>query len=215
MTTDSEVAARPLAAADRVRRPRAATAGTRERILDAATSVFANRGYHNGSLLEIADRAGMTHAGVLHYFGSKDNLLTAVLAFRDTSDVAGYEGHRLPTGMALLEHLVTTARANAARPGIVQAYAVLSVESVTENHPAQAFFRERFLGLRTLIADALREVIARPVPEQEIRRAASDIIAVMDGLQVQWLLEPEVIDMAAGVQRVIDSTLEQLRYMAV
>lgn len=214
MSTDERVAARTMAAADKVRRPRAATAGTRERIVDAAITVFADRGYHKGSLLEIADRAGMSHAGVLHYFGSKDNLLTAVLASRDASGVAGCEGQRRPTGRALLDHLESTARDNATRPGIVQAYAVLSVESVTEDHPAQEFFRERFSGLRAIIVDALREEVPLTVPEEELTRAASGIIAVMDGLQVQWLLDPEVIDMATGVQRVIDGTIEQLRRSA-
>lgn len=214
MSANTESVAKPIAAADKVRRPRASTAATRERIIDAATSVFASRGYYNGSLLEIADQAGMTHAGVLHYFGSKDNLLTAVLAHRDKSDIANYEDHRLPTGSALLQHLVNTARANAKRAGIVQAYAVLSVESVTENHPAQDFFRARFEGLRTIVADALREVILATVPERDIVQAASLVIATMDGLQVQWLLDPDVVDMASGVDTAINGVIAQLRMKA-
>ena len=185
MSANTEPTTKPKAQADKARNPRAGTAATRERILSAAMSVFANRGYNNASLLEIADQVGMTHAGVLHYFGSKDNLLTAVLERRDESDIDHIEGHRLPTGAALLEHLVNTARANAQRKGIVQAYAVLSVESVTANHPAQRFFRNRFEGLRTIVADALREVVPGTLPESELVRAATSIIATMDGLQVQ------------------------------
>lgn len=88
-TANTGSTAKPLAQADKVRKPHASTAATRERILTAAMSVFANRGYNNGSLLEIADQVGMTHAGVLHYFGSKDNLLTAVL---ERCTVVGPEG---------------------------------------------------------------------------------------------------------------------------
>jgi AcrR family transcriptional regulator len=211
MSANTGSTAKSLAPADKVRKPHASTAATRERILTAAMSVFANRGYNNGSLLEIADRVGMTHAGVLHYFGSKDNLLTAVLERRDESGIDTLEGHRLPTGGALLQHLVNTARGNTERVGIVQAYAVLSVESVTENHPAQQFFRDRFSGLRTIVADALREVVPPTVPEHELVRAASLIIAMMDGLQVQWLLDPDTIDMASSVEIAINGVVAQLR----
>lgn len=211
MSANPDSTAKPRAQADKARRPHASTAATRERILTAAMSVFANRGYNNGSLLEIAEQVGMTHAGVLHYFGSKDKLLTAVLERRDESGIDAYEGHRLPTGGALLEHLVNTTRGNTERAGIVQAYAVLSVESVTENHPAQQFFRDRFRGLRTIIVDALREVVPPAVPEAELVRGACLIVATMDGLQVQWLLEPDVIDMASGVETAINGVLAQLR----
>src|SRR5215475_4966242 len=112
-------------AAARVRKPRKQTAKTREDILDAALATFGNRGYNNGSLVEIADQVGMTHAGVLHHFGSKDQLLLAVLAWRDQSsrDLAGAQ---LPGGGELFAHLRRTAQINAGQPGLVQAYAVLS-----------------------------------------------------------------------------------------
>ena len=210
-TTDTQSNDKTISRADKARKPRATTAATRERIIDAAMAVFANRGYNNSSLLEIADQADMTHAGVLHHFGSKDNLLTAVLAHRDDADVAELHDHKLPIGADMLEHLVHTARANAKRPGIVQAYAVLSVESVTENHPAQNFFRNRLSGLRVIIGDALREVVPDDVPQQQIDQAASLIIATMDGLQVQWLLDPGVIDMAAGVETAITAVVAQLK----
>ena len=200
-----------VAAADMVRKPRAATAATRARIVDAATTVFAERGYNKGSLPDIAERCGMTHSGVLHYFGSKDKLLTAVLAHRDEADIQAYEGHLLPTGAGLFDHMVQTARLNEKRAGIVQAYVVLSAESVTDKHPAREFFRDRFRGLREYIVEALREELPSRVRHDDIVEAASLIIAAMDGLQVQWLLEPEVIDMAASVERMIAGTLEQLR----
>ena len=42
-------------------------------------SVFGQRGYNKGALVEVAEQAGMTHAGVLHHFGSKEALLVAML----------------------------------------------------------------------------------------------------------------------------------------
>jgi AcrR family transcriptional regulator len=173
-------------------RPQAQTAEKRRRILDAALTVFGKHGYNKASLVDIAELAGMTHAGVLHHFGSKDRLLVAVLEHRDAVDVAGLEGQHVPTGKEMLEHLLNTIRLNMERAGLVQAYAVLSAESVTEGHPAQSFFRDRFAGLRGMVVDGYRAVAPAGTPASRLEIAATATIAVMDGLQVQWLLDPEV-----------------------
>lgn len=161
-------------------------------------ATFGTRGYKNGSLAEIADQVGMTHAGVLHHFGSKAQLLLAVLDYRDYTDVQHLAGQHIPGGLDLFRHLVTTARLNAARPGIVQTFAVLSADSVTDDHPAKEYFRARYATLRGDIEQALREVCAEDdSPEAGgIEAAAAGVIAVMDGVQVQWLLEPGAVDLA-------------------
>lgn len=89
-------AAKPSGPSRRARNPRKQTAKTREDILDAALETFGNRGYNNGSLVEIADQVGMTHPGVLHHFGSKDQLLLAVLAHRDLASSRDLEDGRVP-----------------------------------------------------------------------------------------------------------------------
>lgn len=171
---------------------------------------FAARGYNNASLAEIADRVGLTQAGVLHYFRSKALLLTSVLELRDQRDIEQLGPDR-PRGLDFLRHLVNTALRNAEREGIVRLYAVLSAESVTDDHPAQDYFRDRYDGLRAFVADALREACELPADRAESAdNAANAIIAVMDGLQVQWLLAPESVDMAASTDLVVTSLLATL-----
>jgi len=213
------IAPGPPAPASRARRPRRATAERREEILRAATRVFGSKGYHNGSLQEVAAQVGITHAGVLHHFGSKDRLLWAVLQYRDQVDVEHLEGKHIPGGLDLFRHLVTTARANTSRRGIVQTYTVLTGEAVTDGHPASDWVRERFTILRGNIADALRTVVheraaargeAVTDPELDgvaLDRAASAIIAVMDGLQTQWLLDPAAVDLADSTAFAIEAIL--------
>lgn len=199
-----------LPVAARTLRPRAGTAARRRQVLESAAEVFATRGYTNGSLLQIAEQAGISQAGVVHHFGSKDQLLVAVLEHRDAADVAELEGGRIPDGAALFDHLVRTVELNTRRRGVVQLYAVLSADSVTEGHPAQQWFRARFVGLRQMVVSALHDV----VPEADagaIESAAAAIVAVMDGLQVQWLLEEGAVDMAATVRMAIDAIVERLR----
>ncbi|MEV6260757.1 TetR/AcrR family transcriptional regulator [Streptomyces sp. NPDC051784] len=195
----------------RPRTPRSAEAKEKQqRILRIAMDTFGARGYNNASLAEIAEQAGLTQAGVLHYFRSKALLLTSVLELRDQTDIEQLGTDR-PQGLDFLRHLVDTALRNAEREGIVRLYAVLSAESVTESHPAQDYFRDRYTGLRTFVADALREACDLP-PEraEQAETAANAIIAVMDGLQVQWLLSPEAVDMAASTDLVVDSLLATL-----
>lgn len=191
------------------RRPRKDTALRREAILRAATVTFGNRGYTNGSLVEIAEQVGMTHAGVLHHFGSKDRLLLEVLDYRDRTGVAHLQGKRIPGGLDLFRHLVTTARLNSDRPGIVQAFAVLSGESVTEEHPAKDYFRGRYAQLRREVNAALRALCAPDDPPDDaaIDAATAGIIAVMDGLQVQWLLAPGEVDLAYNSAFAIEALL--------
>lgn len=197
----------PVAA--RAANPRPETAAKRQRIIEAAMEVFATRGYNNGSLIDIGETAGISHTGVIHHFGSKEQLLIAVLEYRDEADVVELEGKHVPDGAALFDHLVHTARVNSERPGVVQLYAVLCADSVTEGHPAQEFFRSRFVGLREMIRSAFADVVPQAAPTR-LDLAASTVIAAMDGLQVQWLLDPTTIDMPAGVRLIIDSIVAQL-----
>jgi AcrR family transcriptional regulator len=194
------------------RTPRSAEAKQRQQdILRIAMDTFAARGYNNASLQEIADRAGLTQAGVLHYFRTKAQLLTSVLELRDASDIEQL-GTERPRGLAFLRHLVDTVSRNAEREGIVRLYAVLSAESVTEGHPAQEFFRTRYEGLRTMVVEALEEAceLGEIRDGTAVKDTANAIIAVMDGLQVQWLLAPDRVDMAASTDRAITGLLAGL-----
>ncbi|WP_267887793.1 TetR/AcrR family transcriptional regulator [Streptomyces sp. NBRC 109706] len=188
--------------------PRPVGARRRDEILRIAMETFATRGYHNASLAEIAERSGLTQAGVLHHFRTKAGLLTGVLELRDKSDIDAL-GDGRPRGLGLLRHLVDTARRNAEREGIVRLYTVLSAESVTEGHPAQEYFRSRYQGLRTMVITALEEAAeAGELPAtRDLPELANAIIAVMDGLQVQWLLDPAAVDMARATDRVITALI--------
>ncbi|MFF1531345.1 TetR/AcrR family transcriptional regulator [Cellulomonas sp. NPDC058312] len=191
----------------RVPRARPETLAKRTEILRAATATFGAKGYNRGPLTEIADQVGMTHAGILHHFGSKDQLLLEVLRYRDETDVAGLANQRIPDGIELFRHLVRTAFANEHRSGIVQAYAVLSAESVTDDHPGRPYFEDRYRTLRREIRDAFTRVCAErgmTVPET-VDRAAAGILAVMDGLQVQWLLAPDDVELAEASAFAIDA----------
>jgi AcrR family transcriptional regulator len=181
------------------------TATTRGEILSAAIDAFGTRGFHKASLQEIAAAAGVTPAGLLHHFGSKNQLLTELLAHRDGSEIAEVNDPERPYGTDFLDHLATTAERNSQRRGVTQLYAVLSAEGVTEDHPAQDYFRARYDGLRQMIANEIRTAqSAGHLPSgPDPVRVATLVIAAMDGLQVQWLYDPEAVDMGSLVRDLI------------
>lgn len=177
------------------RGPYAKSKQRRESIVAAAHEVFAAHGYRGGSLQDVADKVGMSQTSLLHYFPSKSDLLLAVLNWRDS--VTG-GGHPRDPEETLVDAVIRQARFNETVPGVIELYTVLCAESVTENHPGLDYFTQRYERLRrsylrsfTALADEgrLREGVD---PE----RAAVSLIALWDGIQTQWLMAPERVDMA-------------------
>jgi AcrR family transcriptional regulator len=52
---------------------------TRERVLDAAEALFAERGYEGTTLRDVAARVGLRNPSLYNHFDSKESLYTAVL----------------------------------------------------------------------------------------------------------------------------------------
>ncbi|MBL8761919.1 MAG: CerR family C-terminal domain-containing protein [Phycisphaerae bacterium] len=79
----SRTAAAPARAAGKTsaRVAESADHGTRERLLDAAGEVFADRGYEQATIREICRRAGANIAAVSYHFGDKKTLYIEVIAF--------------------------------------------------------------------------------------------------------------------------------------
>ncbi|BDZ63939.1 TetR/AcrR family transcriptional regulator [Agromyces mangrovi Wang et al. 2018] len=185
------------------RKPRgeyAKSAATRSAILDAALEVFAESGFRAGSLREIAARVGMSEAGLLHHFRNKGALLRAVLDHRDEQSRALVDFDD-PDGVETLRGLVALARHNASTPGVVELYCTLSAEATSVGHPAHEYFLRRYESVRAAVSDAFRRIAdaGRLLPGVDPFRAAVATIALMDGLQVQWLLDPSSTDMEAAL----------------
>lgn len=194
------------------RRARGEYAKTRERreaILDAALEVFAEGGYRSGSLREVAQRVGISEAGLLHHFPNKVALLEAVLDRRDdrSRTMVPLESDN---GAATMRGLVQLAAYNASVPGVVELYCTLSAEATSPDHPAHGYFVRRYVYTRTNIerAFALLEAEGRLAPGMTPYRGAVTLIAMMDGLQVQWLLDRTVIDMADELRAFISGMVD-------
>lgn len=180
------------------RGPYAKSEERRQTILDAAHAVFAARGYRGGSLQEVADRAGMSQTSLLHYFPSKRDLLMSVLERRDE-----ITGGAFPDDMeeGLADSVIRTALYNENIPGVIELYTVLCAESVTNEHPGRDYFTARFERLRASYARRFGELAAdgRLRPGVDPEEAATSLVALWDGLQTQWLLAPDRVDVTKGL----------------
>ncbi len=173
----------------------------REAVLDAALALFGEAGYRGASLRDVAARAGLSHPGLLHHFPRKEALLEAVLQRRDAEDAeaVALAGAR---GRVALEGLVDLVERNAGSPGVVRLFTVLAAEATDPGHPARPWFRERYARTVADLTRACREAAEDGELRDGVCPAAAGrgLVALLDGLQVQWLLDADDVDMAADVR---------------
>jgi AcrR family transcriptional regulator len=180
----------------------------REAILAAANDVFAAQGFHAASLSSIATRVGLSDAGLLHHFPSKEHLLLDLLALRHEHDA-----ERVASALAhhegFLDALLGVCRENQATPGLVRLFTILAAESVDDDHPAHDWTVERYRTLRERFAARLRAAQRDGLiaPDLDPELLAPQLVAMLDGLQLQWLLDPDEVDMVACMR----DFLERLR----
>ncbi|MEZ5378504.1 MAG: TetR/AcrR family transcriptional regulator [Acidimicrobiales bacterium] len=167
----------------------------RQEILEVALSLIAEQGFRGSTLREIAQAVGLSNAGVLHYFASKEDLFAEVLRLRDASYSTASTADSVR-----LDDFVSTISANADVPGLVQLYVSLSAEATHAEHGAHDFFAARFERVGVMLSDAIAQAIEQGAVRSDIdpERLARLLIAAADGLQTQWLIRGDV-DMADHV----------------
>jgi AcrR family transcriptional regulator len=187
---------KPPLAAKRPRQPRLSTELRLEQILEEATGIIAQQGYVSISVQELADRCRISKTLLLYHFGSKDRLLVALLQFRVSRDMAALSWLRneIPAqGELTLKSVHKALHAIVVRamsqPEIVRFYAMLRAEALNPEHPARQFFLDRDEAARS----RFEEILARHVPQPEF--TARQLIALMMGLEEQWLREDKKFDL--------------------
>ena len=183
------------------RGPYAKTAERRQQILDAALQVFASRGYQAGSMREVARVANIGLSTLMHHFNSKEDLLLALLERRD----ADSPGQRTGTG-DLIADVLSQARWNQTIPELIALYTVLSAESISDGHPGHDYFTERFTTVRRGFQEEFEKLrdAGRLRSGVDPRLAAGCITALWDGIQLQWLLQPDEIDVVAYLKAFLE-----------
>ena len=175
----------------------------REEILRTALEVVDRNGMRGTSVRELADAVELTQAGLLHHFGSKEELFLAILAVRDDEDLQGADG------VDIIDQFLLVTGRNAQTPGMVQLFTSMAAAATSDaSHPAHAWFAERYVRFRTSLTDTMRQRQASgEMPaDVDVEKLAAVMMAVSDGMQLQWMLDPST-DMAAHVRLVWELAL--------
>lgn len=185
-TDDGHGAASPQPAQ---RRSYAKGVARRQEILDRAIEVFAVKGAAGTSLRAIAEAIGVSHAALLHYFGSREELLIEVLREEER------RRNRRPQSMQIVGTMVDAAERNVNIPGLVALYTSMLAGSLEpDRNYSREYFASRFSRIRGEIIRLIIEGQQAGSVRDDLEPAAMAalVIAASDGLQIQWLLEPDV-----------------------
>lgn len=164
----------------------------RREVVAEAMEVFGQHGFKGGTLQQVAERVGLTPAAIIKLFGSKEGLLVAVLEHWDvvTSEVMGSPNrdYEFLDAFKKLMHYHTEHR------GLLELYTTMAAEATSADHPAHGFMTERYSAtlatMRGLFRDAIEDGHFRPMAADEIEGEAECLLATMDGLEIQFLLNP-------------------------
>jgi AcrR family transcriptional regulator len=162
----------------------------RQRILSVAERLLARNGWRNTSLAQIAKEAGVTPAGLLHHFESKEQLLNAVLDARDADDEihADYRSGDLVAELSRVPERFDRA------PELIGTFTVLLVENIAPDAPLHDRLHKRYRDA----VDIITAIIIRGQesgqyrPDVDAAGKAVEILAFIYGMETLWLLDPSV-----------------------
>jgi AcrR family transcriptional regulator len=182
----------------------------RAEILSKAIGLFAEHGVE-ASLRAIGDAIGVSHAALRYYFPSRDELLIEVYRSHEDSPLSP----PIPTSASAVEVMDLAAERNSTIPGLIELYATLTTDALqAQRHPmTREFIQSRFRRVRADLAERIRAeqragAIAADIDPDD---AAALVAAASDGLQLQWLLHPDDVDIRrslALLERVLPAAVK-------
>jgi AcrR family transcriptional regulator len=172
----------------------------REEILRCAVQVISRRGHADTRLSHVAERAGVSQALVVYYFGTRDSLLAQALAYSDARfyDRAAAELAKTSNATRKLIRLLELSCAAGDPDDPDQPAWVLWLDlwAVAARNPEVAKHRRK---LDQHWRETISAVVAQGVASGEFQRVNIDdfalrLAAMVDGLAVQVALEDSDVD---------------------
>ncbi|WP_460532417.1 TetR/AcrR family transcriptional regulator [Humibacter ginsengiterrae] len=195
------------------RGPYAKTAATRQRILEACIEAFAESGFHGTTMKDIAVRAGISYTGLLHHFPKKEDLLQAVLDYRADRDhefldsIGALDWETDPLGV--FRGMLAVIHDNVHRPGLLELHTVVSGEAASPEHPAHAHYIEHYRNLREFYRLAYESLARLGLlhSDSSPEALATQTIALINGLQAQWLFDRTSVDMERDFRAFLNTVI--------
>lgn len=165
---------------------------SRERILDAATELFAARGYAGAGVDRLAQRSGIAKTAIYYHFGNKEGLLAAVLdraatqwieAIQQASRQVGGPLGRLDCALAGMRAMLEE------KPWIYNLFQILTLEVADEKPEIRATLQRIVRRARQAITDGMQEALGVAIRDAD--GIAGLLLAALDGISLGLQIDPE------------------------
>ena len=171
---------------------------TRVRILEAAYRVFARRGYEAATVEEITAECGVAKGALYGHFASKEELFRTIL-IEHVRTRAAETAALLDPGLPLRESMFRIIEASWATcrtdpvwsPLLMECWALAGRDEWGRETVA-ALFDHCSTALAQFLSGAQRAGLVRA--DVDVRRAARLLLALNDGLVLQWQAQPDKVD---------------------
>ena len=161
----------------------------RQRILAVAQRLVTRNGGRGTTLGQIAQEAGVTPAGLLHHFESKEQLLHAVLDARDADELANVD-----LSGDIVQQLERVTERFQRAPELIGMFTVLLTENLDPEAPLHGRFLSRYRDSVMIVAEGIRrgQRAGRYRTDVDPAVKAVEIIAFLTGMETSWLLDPSI-----------------------
>ena len=186
---------------------------SKSRLLQAAFELIAQRGFKSASFQAIAERAGYSPSLVSHRFGSREGLLAELvrrMVQRWGADVRDVKVETRTGRAGLIATAAAHRQALERSPDGVRAMYMLIFESLIEAPE----LRREFAALDGRLREATGRLLRSGVPDGEVRADvdisahATLFLAMLRGITLQWMVDPEAIDLPR-VYEALDELLDR------
>lgn len=185
----------------------------RDDILRSAVALFGERSFRGTSLAAVAERAGVTDAGILYHFGSKQELLMAALRHADAGFAHDMADAIARGGVEALAEVGRWGEQMEAAAELSALYLQVSAEHLTDESAAHDFFVARYDAMRAVVEALFVQAVERGELRADVdaRIEAAVLIAVLDGIRFQHHFVPGTIGMGEAVRHHVTTTIARLR----
>jgi TetR/AcrR family acrAB operon transcriptional repressor len=201
-----------------MRKTKEEAAITREKVLDAALTVFSRKGYAASTLDDVAQEANMTRGAIYWHFRGKAELLLALAEERFARAYAGFaeilEQHGTP--LETLRRLMRWSLEYVEDDPQYRAVLELTLFKLEATPELEEGMRQKVQNM-TLLVQQFQNLIQSAVEAGEVRAdvdpytAALGTVAFTNGLISLWLLNPAGFSIKAQAPQAVELFLHGLK----
>lgn len=184
------------------RRPNRAGEQRRARILKETEQLVLDHGHPAVTMQMVAEAAGVTQPAIHYHFPTRDELFVELLRERDAN---------APEALLndAVEALIAGVEASETTPALVALFADYASKARDADHPAHRYFADRYQQMSMALAQSIRgrRESGRANPHIDDETVALLLLAVSDGLQTRWLVDPK-ISMGTAIRAAVDAALD-------